>query len=227
MTSIEPTLEMANSLQEITDYLDALLFNGELPPCYVTLTRNNNVIGGYHSDKQWTNEEGEQVPEIGINSNLLAEGDPLTLYNVLLHELIHLELTHKGTHGRVGYHNKVFASRCHELGLSIKCHDKNAKEGQQTGQKISTDIIPGGLAEKAIANIPTTLAYHTTNVIDIDGNGEPVPVPPEDIKREPKPAKKSGKRTKYVCPQCGLALWGKADANVICGDCSRTMIWHD
>ncbi len=226
--AIEPTVAMAKSLQEITDYLDALLFEGKLPPCYVTLTRNNKVIGGYHSKDQWENTEGDKIPEIGINSNLIAEGDPLTLYNVLIHELIHLELSHNGTGGRVGYHNKAFAARCHDMDLEIKCHDKNAREGQETGQAISTHLIEGGKAEQAIAQIPTDLAYHTSKVIDIDANGQPqegaapktAPLP----KAPPQPKKQGGKRSKYVCPTCGLAMWGKSFANVICGDCGLNMI---
>ncbi len=231
MTHLEPTIEMSQSLQEITNYLDALLFNGELPPCYITLTRNNKVIGGYHSSDQWENAEGDKVPEIGVNSNLIAQGDPITLYNVLIHELIHLELTHKGTHGRVGYHNKAFAQRCHDLGLSITIHDKDAKPGQETGQSMATDIIPGGKAEKAIAQIPTDLAYYTSKIVDIDSNGQAKEsdTPPKTgqgqaQRQTPPKTKSAGKRTKYTCAQCGLNLWGKSGASVICGKCMEHMI---
>lgn len=225
--TLEPTLEMAQSLQEITNYLDAYLFNGELPPCYITLTRNNKVIGGYHATDQWENEHGDNVPEIGINSNLLAEPDPLVLYNVLIHELIHLELSHKGQSGRVGYHNQAFAQRCDEIGLDIQVHDKGAKDGQRTGQAVSTSLKPNGKAEKAIASIPTDLAYTAKHVLDIDDNGNPEQGSKPKIIPAPAPApekKSAGTRTKYQCPQCGLAMWGKAGASVLCGQDMQTMI---
>jgi hypothetical protein len=224
---LEPTVKMAESLQEITNYLDALLFNGELPPCYVTLTRNNKVIGGYHAKDQWEGNDGQSIPEIGINSNLLVEPDPLILYNVLIHELLHLELSHKGLGGRKGYHNKEFANRCEELGLDIQVHDKDAVEGQTTGQSVSTSLRPKGLAEMAIAKIPTDLAYTAKHVIDIDSNGAPqdgeAPVLIPVKQREPK-TKTAGKRTKYQCPVCGLSMWGKANAYLICGTDMQTMI---
>jgi len=228
MTSeLEPTLAMAESLQEITNYLDAFLFDGKLPPCFITLTRNKKVIGGYHAKDQWENADGDIVPEIGINSNLLAQDDPLVIYNVLIHELLHLELSHAGTGGRVGYHNKQFAERCNELGLSIQCGDKDASEGQQTGQAIETNIIEGGKAETAIAKIPTDLAYYAKHVLDIDDDGQPEQVlpgqPTPQKPTEPK-TKTAGKRTKYQCPECGLSMWGKAGAFVMCGMCTQTMI---
>jgi len=228
---LEPTIAMAESLQEITNYLDAYLFEGKLPPCFITLTRNNKVLGGYHAQDQWENADGVIVPEIGINSNLLAQDDPLVIYNVLIHELLHLELSHAGTGGRTGYHNKQFEQRCNELGLSITCNDKDAVEGQQTGQSIETNIIEGGPAEMAIAKIPTDLAYYAKHVLDIDESGKPEktipgePGEPTPQKPVEQPAPKSaGKRTKYQCPVCGLSMWGKAGAFILCGTCTQTMI---
>ena len=226
---LEPTIAMAESLQEITNYLDAFLFEGKLPPCFITLTRNKKVIGGYHAQDQWENQDGDIVPEIGINSNLLAQDDPLVIYNVLIHELLHLELSHNGTGGRTGYHNKQFEKRCNELGLSILCGDKDAVEGQQTGQAIETNIIEGGKAEMAIAKIPTDLAYYAKHILDIDESGNPektlpgAPMPQTPTEPKPKP-KTAGKRAKYQCPQCAVSMWGKYHAYIICGDCMQTMI---
>ncbi|MCZ2157181.1 MAG: hypothetical protein LC114_25355, partial [Bryobacterales bacterium] len=31
-------------------------------------------------------------------------------------------------------------------------------------------------------------------------------------------------RVRYSCPQCGVNAWGKPDLNLVCGDCTQTML---
>lgn len=228
MENIKPTKEMSKALQSMRDFLNMSLFDGGLPECFITLTRNKNVIGGYHSHDQWQNDNGTQVAEIGINSNFVVDGDQVTLMNVLLHELIHLEQHHKGTQGRAGYHNQDFADRCYQLGLEVTCHDQG-REGKQTGNKISTTLLHQGMAQKAIALCDIDLPYWTSQIIDIDTEGNPKEGQPPTLQgRMPEPKKKgaSGSRTKFVCPTCGAACWGKATLGIICAACMELMIGH-
>ena len=227
--NIKPTKEMSEALQSMRDYLNMTLFDGALPECFITLTRNKNVIGGYHSKDQWQNEDGQLVAEIGLNSNFVINGDQVTLMNVLLHELLHLEQNQKGTQGRVGYHNQDFADRCKELGLQVTCHDPG-REGAETGTNISTELIHDGPAEQALALCDIDLPYYTSNIIDIDGNGNPQegekPRTQGQIIVVETETKKgaSGSRTKFTCPKCGAAAWGKATLNIMCADCLEHMI---
>ncbi len=229
METIKPTKEMSEALQSIRDYLNMALFEGMLPECFITLTRNKNVIGGYHSAKQWENEKGDKVAEIGINSNFVVNGDQVTLMNVLIHELLHLDQYAKGTQGRAGYHNQDFADRCKALGLEVTCHDKG-REGKETGTAVSTQLTHGGAAQQAIANCDIDLPFWTSDIIDIDGEGNPTkgeaPAQQGQIVPAPKAKAKgaSGSRTKFVCPVCGAAAWGKATLFLICGQCTETMI---
>lgn len=223
----KPTKEMSEALQGMRDYLNMALFDGELPECFITLTRNSNVIGGYHSPEQWENEEGVKVSEVGINSNIIADGNANMLFEVLIHELIHLEQHTKGIAGRTGYHNKAFADRCDELGLKIICSDPGATEGQRTGQAIATEMDPKGLAAQAVAHCGIDLPYWTSDIIDIDEQGQPQKgQEPRLVQPTPKskPKSKSGSRTKYVCATCGMAVWGKSGLGIMCIDCGVTLI---
>jgi len=223
---LNPTEQMAASFKNITEYLNAHLFNGQLPPVFVTLTRNNKVTGGYFADGQWTNNDtSEQVAEIGINSNLLAEGDPLTFYNVLLHELIHLEQYENKTNGRKGYHNQAFADRCEAMGLDIKVSDKDATEDQKTGQAVATYLRTGGKAERIIAECPYDLDYSNSQALTIDDQGQPqaIPEPKQEPKQEQEP-KNSGVRSKYTCPKCGTHIWGKGGLDIVCSPCYEHFI---
>jgi len=220
---LNPTEQMAKSFKDITEYLNAHLFDGQLPPVFITLTRNNKVTGGYFASDQWTNNDtSEQVAEIGINSNLLADGDPLTFYNVLLHELIHLEQYETKTNGRKGYHNQAFADRCDAMGFDIKVSDKDAVEGQKTGQAVATYLRPGGKAELIIANCPYDLDYSNSQALTIDDAGQPQAIPEQEPKQEE--PKKSGVRVKYTCPKCGTRLWGKSGLDIICSPCYEHFI---
>ena len=223
----KPTIELAGSLQKMFDHLNIHLFDSQLPPAMVVCTRNGKVVGGYHSGEQWENEAGDKVAEIGLNSNVIADGDPVEVIGILIHEMAHLWQHACGTPSRPGYHNKEFAGKCFELGLDIKCLDKGAKEDQVTGQAINTQIAPGGKSELVIAEMAADpeldFSWWTSQSIDIDDQGLPVPVPGKGDEPAPE-VPKSGKRTKYHCAICGLNAWAKHGASLVCGECQRVMI---
>lgn len=78
-----------------------------------------------------------------------------------------------------------------------------AEGGKRTGRRVSHYIIKGGTFERAWAHCPTKLNWNGLM-----------------LERD----KKSRKRTKYCCPTCEANAYGKADLNLICGDCDETMI---
>jgi predicted DNA-binding protein YlxM (UPF0122 family) len=39
----------------------------------LTMSRNNNVIGGYFSPDKWINDDGLSIHEIAVNSNIMRD----------------------------------------------------------------------------------------------------------------------------------------------------------
>jgi len=221
-----PSLSQTQVYSKLTDYLNKKLFNGELKECMYVFSRNKNLTGGYFSPQRWSNELGTEIPEIAINANVLADGDLPNMLQILVHEQVHFWQFLTGSPGRGGYHNQEWADKAKELGLLPVNVDNPDCE---TGDKISTSIIPGSLVEQVIAEILTTKADElvfpwSTKPLMVDDDGTPVPPPQRSEPDPPSKPQKSGKRTKYQCGVCGNKVWGKQSLYIICGDCSRRMV---
>jgi hypothetical protein len=206
------TVPQAETFQGLFDYLNDNLFDGQLRDCMLMFSRNANVIGGYFSPDKWYNEEtGQSIHEIGLNANILTEQGFIDIVDTITHEMIHLEQWLNGTPGRMGYHNKEFMARCDQLGL-----DTAGK-----GQTVSTRVRSGGDVERVALEMPDSLLFDwMANPLDIPGAQGQAPEPGTP---PPKP-KKSGKRSVYQCPQCGMKLWGKGGLTVLCGECDRRLV---
>jgi hypothetical protein len=200
-----PTIGHNTQYQGIFNHFNDALFDGKLHSCMLTMSRNNNVIGGYFSPDKWINDDGLSIHEIAVNSNIMRDSSFPYLMNVIVHEMIHLEQYLNGTSSRNGYHNQKWMTRAKELGLTI--------EG--SGQKVGTDIEPGGAAEAACASLPSDLVF------DWVANPLTVDEPKKDKEKDDGKGKgtgktKSGGRHVYQCPVCGTKVWGKAGLSIGC-----------
>lgn len=234
---MNPTIEQNSTYVDLFDYLNKGAFNGELKRAMLVFSRNTRSLGGYFSPDKWENENGERAHEIGVNANVIAENDAVEITQIILHEMVHMWQWDHGTRPRMGYHDKQFAEKCREVGL-----EPVAPDGRDVGQKISTSVIDGGLAEKLIIEMPANLIFTwATAQLDLtdgdgdggggdgsgdgsggDGDGDGKG---DDGKGGDKPSKpRSGVRAKYTCPVCGLNAWAKAGAKLICGECSQLLI---
>ena len=154
--------------------------------------------------------------------------------------MTHLEQQHFGKPGRGRYHNKEWGSLMVRVGLQPSNTGKPG--GKTTGDQMTHYIIEGGVFETACKELltnkftlswvdrfpperPTASPYSVNygsdddDDIDISDPGvhpfEPNPAPfslvyPVDGKEN---------RTKYVCPVCASAVWGKKNLVLICGSC--------
>jgi hypothetical protein len=214
----KPSLEQQQSFQAAYEHLDRALFGGVLPPCYLTFTRAHQVIGGYFSPNRWSDDNGNVAHEIALNAEAVARHDLLTVYGWLIHEMVHLWQFEFGKPSRGGYHNREFADRCKAIGLQPQDLDT----GREVGQRVNTSLIPGSLAEEAIASLPdmAIFPWAASSIFEggqQEGEGEG--------KQEQKGKGKGGKATrrKFTCGTCGLNAWAKPGAKLICGDCQVSM----
>lgn len=239
---VRPLWEQSWSLQAAYDFLNDELFLGKLPGVMLTLSRNNNIIGGYFTPKRWFNEDGVAVGEIAINANCLKSTGVVRAMTVLGHEMVHLWQHTFGKPSRAGYHNAEWAEKCKSIGL----HPFTI-EGKEVGQAVDTNLVHGGLAEKVIADMPEefTLPWMTEPMKNPypegeqgggqgggpgeggSGQGEAPggqggAIPGEDS--HPPIPQKAGSRHKYTCPACGFNLWGKPGGHFECLDCSQMVV---
>lgn len=203
---MNPSKETYLSLEEAYFYLNQKLFQGTLPGCLITLQREKKSLGYFHYQvfEGKNNNVGTYTDEIALNPNHFTRDDKEVL-STLTHEMCHLWQFHFGTSSRAGYHNREWAEKMESIGLMPS--STGLPGGKQTGQKMTHYVLPGGLFDQVASQLLATGAtiHWASRTTDISG--------------APKKKKKQT-RSKFTCPDCGLNVWAKPEAYVICGDCN-------
>lgn len=210
MTS--PTQEY-NTYQYAYDYFKKELFDVDLPPCLITFQRHRRAYGYFYSygfaDR---NNPTLRTDEIALNPDTFVGCTDKEILSTLVHEQTHLFQQHFGKPGRRGYHNRQWAREMMRVGLRPISLDN---PGKMTGQRVTHEIIPGGLFDVAADMLLATgfrLRWQSTFGTAPAGS---------DMARF-KIARKRNK-VKYSCPGCEQNAWAKPRARLICGLCQEPM----
>src|SRR3954464_3739639 len=180
-----PTTSTYTSLRNAYDFFNRELFSGSLPPCLITMQRHTGVYG-YFCGERFANTSNPQdiTDEIALNPLHFATRKPQEVFSTLTHEMTHLWQHHFGEPPRKGYHDRQWAGKMQEVGLTPT--DTGKTGGKETGQHMSHVIAEAGRFASAVATLlrehPATL-YH-------DRSGE----------QDPVRKKKAASKTKYTCP---------------------------
>lgn len=198
---------LVTMLENAFDDLNAELFNGELPLVVITLHRHRNAYG-YFAPQRYSRVDGdEHTHEIALNPDTFKSHRDREILSTLAHEMAHLWQEEKGTPPRRCYHDKQWAAKMEEIGLTPVNVD-NPK--RKTGQRCSHDIIEGGRFDQAAKR---TMA-----------NGFHIAFHSQDDRIASAIAKLKAKtKVAYVCPSCEAKVWGKPGLNVRCGECDEGM----
>lgn len=200
------TTETYKRLDEAYAYFNKAIFDGKLPDCLITLAYHRSAYGYFRNEPfspRETKKRGDKprkADEIALNPFTFTSRTDREILSTLVHEQVHLWQHHFGSPKKTP-HDREWASKMEEIGLMPS--STGAEGGKRTGRRVSHYIIKGGTFERAWAHCPTKLNWNGLM-----------------IERD----KKSRKRTKYCCPTCGANAYGKADLNLICGDCDETMV---
>jgi len=232
MTKFErsPTQEAYAELQHAYNYFNAALFDGQLPPCLITLQRNAARVAGYFSHRRFGGDAGRITDEIAMNP-MHFHGTPaaqMQALQTLVHEMAHLWQFHHGKPSKKSYHNGEWADKMEAIGLMPSSTGKPG--GQRVGQKMGDYPIPGGRFEvsaKALLAEGHRLTWRDRLKEaakeqagdDADGEGEEGEEGEADEKT-------SGKRIKYTCaatkaskPKQQHNIWGKDGIRAQCLEC--------
>lgn len=200
MKNIEtsPTVRNARQLQKAFDYFNQSLFKNELPNVLLNLSRAGKTTAGFFWENQWKdNDSGEKIHELSLCPKFLQREIDV-VFSTLVHEMAHLWQTEHGKTSRNGYHNRQWADKMLEVGLTPKA---NGAKGGMTGQSVSHEITPDGSFARVYAEMPEEFKMAFTN-----------------LEQEKKPKKAT--RTKYTCPKCGSIAYGKPNLGIICKSCA-------
>ena len=195
---LKPTTELYNELQEIFDFFNLKLFEGKLPQCLIVLQRSKGAAG-YFSYSCWKNDKGKNIDEIALNPSCFKERDLRTILSTFVHEMCHLWQSYFGKAGKNGYHNQEWVEKMLLVGL-IPSHTGEVG-GNQTGYKMSHYVLDVGLYAKVFNELEKLGGKMSW----VESIGEQ--------------KKNYVRKNKYVCVECNMKIWGKANLNIMCGDC--------
>lgn len=153
---MKPTLDTYDELQRAFDFFNTELFEGRLPQCLITLSRQHDTYG-YFSANQFVNlgEEGkgEYCHEITLNPSYFAVRSIPESLSVMAREMVSLDqlLNTEGKPPRRRYRNREWADMCEAIGLMPS--DTGKPGGKRVGDSVDTYIIDGGLFDVASAKL--------------------------------------------------------------------------
>ena len=218
-----PTGDTYLAFQQAFEHFNRELFGGELPDCMITLRTFGKARGYFKSDSFADLGTATTVHEIAMDPRQFISRSTVEILSTLVHEMCHLWQQEHGTPSRNGYHNGEWAKLMMAIGLVPT--DTGEPGGKMTGQKVTHYIMEDGgefaaAAKKLVESGKFKAAWVDVEGFQLDaaGKGSAKLVP------APKAAGgKSGKRSKYVCPACTSAVWGKAGLMVACGGTQEAM----
>jgi predicted SprT family Zn-dependent metalloprotease len=203
---MQPVCENAKAYDLAFTHLNEELYGGKLPIPMLMLTRDRRITMGHFAPRRWAGRRGdERIHEIAVNVNCGANREPVTVFGVLAHEMTHLWQQEHGHPTRNGYHNKEWEREARRIGLLI----------QGGGQKVHTEVEPEGLTEAAIASMPKAAAFPWISA-EVDSLGA--------LRPKGQPQVRSGHRSRYTCPICGLHAWAKPEASLVCGTDGQELV---
>lgn len=171
------------------DWFNDRLFDGQLPPCLVTLQRRGHVRGYFWRGAYSARRGERQADEIALNPDTFHGRTDREVMSTLVHEMVHQWQAYNGKPGRRGYHNRAWAAKMEAVGL---CPSTTGQPGgARTGERVTHYILEGGpfdVTWEELSHTGFRLDWETTRY-----------------------APTTWRKVKYACPDCGLSVWGKPD----------------
>lgn len=242
--AVNPTAEFYGQLQNAYDHFNQDLFDGQLPPCLITVQREKNTTG-FFSPKRWSNARGYQAHEIALHPGYFINRKLIEIFQTLVHEQCHLWQHEFGSPSRTGYHNQEWAEKMKSIGLIPS--STGLPGGKNTGQKMSDypdengafknsclKMISAGFQLQWVDRRPAKSEIEHPEKISTRGKKNRTVHCDEDIlylriaatldnlDYLPQPANAKLKvKVKYHCSSCGANVWGKNGLTIRCEECKN------
>ena len=230
---LRPTVESYQDLELCFDFINHYLiksvFGVELPHVVITMPQSARFMGYFHADS-WHSSTNESASEIALNPQFFRTNK--AILQTMAHEMIHHGQHHFpeafGAPGKRGYHALSFSQAMEKIGLITSATGKPG--GDRTGVKMSDYPQEGGLFEQAHTlfeslgyDIRWSSAAHLKSRVrpgDSSSTGGAVDAAAQ---AEAEKLRKRKSKTKYLCPTCQTAAWGKPGIRLGCIPCGQAM----
>lgn len=214
----KPTTDTAAAFQHAYDVFNRKLYKGELPQCMITLRTFGKARGYFSPDRFIDITTVSTTHEIALDPRQFVDRTAVEILSTLAHEMAHLWQQVHGSPSRNGYHNTEWGDKMKAIGLHPS--DTGAPGGKETGQRMTHYIMEDGRFLKVATELVASGKFQATWA-DVVGlfMVEPDKVDPKLVAAVPTRARKvstAGQRTKYICPACANATWGRAGLKLWC-----------
>lgn len=201
--SAAPTTHTATILQEAFDSANSALFGGQLPPCMILVHRKGRAHGYFWAQQFRRIGSKDVIDEIALNPDTMNR-EPRLVLSTLVHEMAHLWQFHFGNPSRSGYHNREWADKMDDLGLTPS--DSGQPGGKRTGQQMTHYVEPGGRYERWVtAFLSPERLFTWASTPALKGTA----------------TRKKRNKIKYSCGP--HTAWGKPGLSIYCKDCQKVM----
>jgi hypothetical protein len=205
-----PTKTQYAELDLAYGWFNEALFGGELPYCLLTMNRKAKAHGYFCGDRFQTRDGLIVTDEIALNPDSMRDRDDRASLATLVHEMVHLWQHRFGEPPRKSYHDKQWAAKMREVGLIPSSTGEPG--GKETGSRVTHYIEEGGRFAVSYERLVAT------------GWTMPFIQTPGDVARA---ARQKASKTKFQCPCCEQAAWGKPTLKIICSECDELMVAAD
>ncbi len=205
----DPMPQSYRPLRRACILLNRRLFDGQLPPCLVTLQRSRRAYG-FFAGRRFRSAKGARiVDEIALNPAHFATRGAKRVLSTLGHELAHQWQHHLGTPPSTSYHNKEWAEKMRSIGLIPS--NTGRPGGKPTGRQMTHYIKRGGpfdrVADELIARGFVLAIVERTSP-----------------KTKLIALKKKLSKTAYHCPGCLAKAWAKPGSEFSCTPCGERLV---
>ena len=198
-----PTTHTATILQEAFDSANKALFQGTLPPCMILVHRKGRAHGYFWAQQFQKIGSDDVIDEIALNPDTMSRA-PREVLSTLVHEMVHLWQFRWGKPSRSGYHNKEWANKMDDVGLTPS--DTGQPGGKRTGQNMTHYIEDGGRYDRWVTEfLSEDRLFFWASTPALKG----------------KATKKAKNKIKYTCGP--HTAWGKPGLSIYCKDCEKLM----
>ena len=207
-TNDGPTVRMMRALEQAYEHFNASLFESELPPLFLNLSRSKKGVMGFFAPGAWRGA-GESICELSLTPSCTSL-NVKDVFATLVHEMAHHWEHIQGIKPRSpGYHGKEWWSFMEKIGLPPAPQGKNGKSRLKVFQTIKHD----GAFAAAFNELPEDVRLPFVSVERVAGaEGKQT-------------GSKQGKRARYECSgECGTTMRGPSGRALICGDCEAPYI---
>jgi hypothetical protein len=193
-------------LQEAFDHFKKQLFDGLLPDVFITYQRKAHSDGYFVPDRFDARVGKYNKGELALNPDRFFDRTDEQICSTFVRLMVKVWQFGRGTLPSRGYHNAEWAVKMKAIGLQPS--STGAPGGSETGQRMSSYIIPGGSFAKAYAGLAAT-GWH----LDL-----------QSAHQAGAKGRKDSSKTKFSCSMCHeQRVRGKPFTLVACVPCLQEL----